>query len=125
MGDTFHFSLEECSALLACLIGKKYLAPPEGINLLGFYRAGRRSPPPEINTDMDDDETNSTASQQRRPQEEVVSLLASSPIVHAHDAATRLGDIVLEAEQNDRMPICLRIEQDNHLIIMNFHPVRN
>jgi hypothetical protein len=36
LGDTFHFSLEECSALLACLVSKKDLAPPEGINLLGF-----------------------------------------------------------------------------------------
>lgn len=62
---------------------------------------GRRSPPPEIYTGMDDDdETNDGAAS------DVVTMSASSPVVHAHAAATRLRDIVLEAEQqNNRMPI--------------------
>lgn len=64
---------------------------------------GRRSPPPEIYTEMDDDDvTNDGAT----PEGDVVTISASSPVVHAHAAATRLRDIVLEAEQqNNRMPI--------------------
>jgi len=90
LGDTFHFTLEECSALLACLSGKS-----TGINLLGFYRAmGRRSPPPERIDKAQHQENN-----------DIANLLASSPVVHAQDAANRLRNIVLEAERNDGTPL--------------------
>jgi len=67
-GESFSFTLEECSALLACLAGEQYRnegsnrsrgAHQEGINLLEFYRAmGRQSPPPTLEFPLDTDAEN-------------------------------------------------------------------
>eukprot|EP00814_Leptocylindrus_danicus_P000368 CAMPEP_0116009760 /NCGR_PEP_ID=MMETSP0321-20121206/3614_1 /TAXON_ID=163516 /ORGANISM="Leptocylindrus danicus var. danicus, Strain B650" /LENGTH=1074 /DNA_ID=CAMNT_0003478763 /DNA_START=213 /DNA_END=3437 /DNA_ORIENTATION=+ len=82
LGSSFEFSLEECTALIACLTGQGNSRVGE-MNLLTFYRAmGRRSPPLPSNepsvAHMD---------------------LAESPAVHAVNAASRLRAYILETEQ--------------------------
>ena len=84
LGSSFEFTLEECSALMACLTGHH---SNEEMNLLSFYRAmGRRSPPPmsaseQANVDHMD--------------------LSESPAVHADNAANRLRKYILTLEQTE------------------------
>ena len=97
------------------------------MTLLGFFRAmGRHSPPPmpndtdgegdtveNDNNDEGDDDVGtpfpstgqSMHTAARTPRRRHISDLAESPVVHAHDAADRLRDIVLRAEREEGRPV--------------------
>ena len=101
------------------------------MSLLGFFRAmGRSSPPPPSNSDAevtgngggdddgddddDDDYANVEPSSLRRiggasnippPRRRHVETLTQSSVVHAHQAADRLREIVLRAEREEGRPL--------------------
>mmetsp|Transcript_13557 Transcript_13557/g.30059 ORF Transcript_13557/g.30059 Transcript_13557/m.30059 type:complete len:610 (+) Transcript_13557:1-1830(+) len=133
LGESFaSYSVEDCAALMEywsrASTGGSALngASEPRMTLLGFFRAmGRHSPPPMLsdtdgerdtdendNNDDDDDvgtpfpsTGQSTHTAPRTPRRRHISDLAESPVVHAHDAADRLRDIVLRAEREEGRPV--------------------
>ena len=160
LGESFAaFSLEDCEALIECLLapaatnavrglGGETTDAAAAINLLGFYRAmGRRSPPllpisdderstpasidgsPLEGSDSDEEDRHLIEARGREgadagpPSALYAHLsrqrryrsgggfpagggdLARSPVVHAHEAASRLREIVLSAEREDGIPL--------------------
>ena len=110
------YSEEDCAALIeywsrssigsSVTHGTNSNGEHEGptMSLLGFFRAmGRSSPPPPSNSndegggnaDEDVDESSNDPSPSRRMD------LAQSSVVHAHQAADRLREIVLRAEREE------------------------
>jgi len=97
LGESFHFSLEECRDLLLHLADYDPGVESRGMSLLKFYKAmGRKSPPPSPLTGPTDISQTNPDLLRRRNLE-----LMESPVVHAEDAASRLRSMILSADNRN------------------------